>query len=219
LCWPSPPFAALRPPDLAHSRSSWCWSLIVVARRCRLTDRSALHLFTARRSGYCFAVLHGSVLRSNLRSAGVIPLHDEATTFAAETADCASKRRNEPARLAGGPRPKVFRAVLLEGLEVGVHRDCPSSRSRNAKFPRVPAQLRHALLFGWRGLRCASAAGAGSRKRLKFAVAASCPIRHLLDRAGSRRGLSCVRPRDRRIWLSCSLIVDSRVAFPAATPV
>src|SRR5712672_4521008 len=53
-----------------------------------------------------------------LRSAGVIPLHDEATAFAAETAELREQARRNQARLDWIAAPTTFKAVLLEGLEV-----------------------------------------------------------------------------------------------------
>ena len=53
-----------------------------------------------------------------LRSAGVIPLHDEATAFATETAELREQARRNEARLDWIAAVTSFKAVLLEGLEV-----------------------------------------------------------------------------------------------------
>jgi Ca2+/H+ antiporter, TMEM165/GDT1 family len=53
-----------------------------------------------------------------LRSAGVIPLHDEAMTFATETAELREQTRRNEARLDWVAALTSFKAVLLEGLEV-----------------------------------------------------------------------------------------------------
>ena len=53
-----------------------------------------------------------------LRAAGVIPLHDEAMTFAAETAELRERARRNEARLDWIGSLTTFKAVLLEGLEV-----------------------------------------------------------------------------------------------------
>ncbi len=53
-----------------------------------------------------------------LRSTGVIPLHDEATAFAAETAELREQARRNEARLDWIAALTTFKAVLLEGLEV-----------------------------------------------------------------------------------------------------
>src|SRR5437868_7354527 len=53
-----------------------------------------------------------------LRAAGVIPLHDEATAFAAETADLRGQASRPLAGLDWLAALTSFKAVLLEGLEV-----------------------------------------------------------------------------------------------------
>jgi uncharacterized membrane protein len=53
-----------------------------------------------------------------LRSAGIIPLHDEATAFATETAALREQARRHEARLDWLAGLTSFKAVLLEGLEV-----------------------------------------------------------------------------------------------------
>ena len=53
-----------------------------------------------------------------LRSAGVIPLHDEAMTFATETGELRERARRNGARLNWLAALTSFKAVLLEGLEV-----------------------------------------------------------------------------------------------------
>jgi uncharacterized membrane protein len=53
-----------------------------------------------------------------LRSAGVIPLHDETMTFATETAELREQARRNEARLDWLATLTTFKAVLLEGLEV-----------------------------------------------------------------------------------------------------
>jgi Ca2+/H+ antiporter, TMEM165/GDT1 family len=53
-----------------------------------------------------------------LRSAGVIPLHDETTAFASETAELREQARRNEARLDWLAAIASFKAVLLEGLEV-----------------------------------------------------------------------------------------------------
>src|ERR1700716_1085915 len=53
-----------------------------------------------------------------LRSAGVIPLHDEVAAFATETADLRRQSRPHETRLDWLAGLASFKAVLLEGLEV-----------------------------------------------------------------------------------------------------
>jgi Ca2+/H+ antiporter, TMEM165/GDT1 family len=52
-----------------------------------------------------------------LRSAGIIPLHDETTAFAAETAELREQARRNEAKLDWLASIASFKAVLLEGLE------------------------------------------------------------------------------------------------------
>src|SRR5258707_2719867 len=51
-----------------------------------------------------------------LRQAGVIPLHDEAMTFATETAELREQARRNEARLAWPSAPTSFKAGLLPRL-------------------------------------------------------------------------------------------------------
>jgi uncharacterized membrane protein len=53
-----------------------------------------------------------------LRAAGVIPLHDEATAFATETAELREQASRNEARLDWIGAITTFKAVVLEGLEV-----------------------------------------------------------------------------------------------------
>ena len=53
-----------------------------------------------------------------LRAAGIIPLHDEATAFARETAELRDEERRHQQRLDWLAGLASFKAVLLEGLEV-----------------------------------------------------------------------------------------------------
>src|SRR5712672_896267 len=53
-----------------------------------------------------------------LRSAGVIPLHDETMAFATETAELREQSRRHASRLDWLAGLTSFKAVLLEGLEV-----------------------------------------------------------------------------------------------------
>jgi uncharacterized membrane protein len=53
-----------------------------------------------------------------LRMAGVVPLHDEATTFIAETAELREQALRNEVRLDWLAAIASFKAVLIEGLEV-----------------------------------------------------------------------------------------------------
>jgi uncharacterized membrane protein len=61
---------------------------------------------------------HRWLRKAILRAAGVIPLHDEATAFATETAELREQARRNEARLNWLAFITTFKAVLLEGLEV-----------------------------------------------------------------------------------------------------
>jgi uncharacterized membrane protein len=91
--------------------------LIVVALG-PLLDRVPLHLlqFTI---GLLLLLFGMRWLRKAiLRSAGVIPLHDEAKAFATETAELREQARRRDSRLDWVAGLTSFKAVLLEGLEV-----------------------------------------------------------------------------------------------------
>jgi uncharacterized membrane protein len=60
----------------------------------------------------------GWLRKAVLRSAGVIPLHDEEATFAAETEHLAGEARRRRDSLDWIAGLTAFKAVLLEGLEV-----------------------------------------------------------------------------------------------------
>jgi uncharacterized membrane protein len=60
----------------------------------------------------------GWLRKAVLRSAGVLPLHDETAAFAAETAQLAEEARRKHASLDWLAGLAAFKAVLLEGLEV-----------------------------------------------------------------------------------------------------
>jgi uncharacterized membrane protein len=53
-----------------------------------------------------------------LRAAGVIPLHDETSAFAKETAELREQARRQEAKLDWLAGLAAFKAVVLEGLEV-----------------------------------------------------------------------------------------------------
>src|SRR5467141_3957289 len=92
--------------------------VLIVAALGPLLDRVPLHLLQLA-IGILLLMFGMRWLRKAiLRSAGVIPLHDEATTFAAETAELREQARRNEARLDWLAALASFKAVLLEGLEV-----------------------------------------------------------------------------------------------------
>jgi uncharacterized membrane protein len=106
-----------RPAGLGALAGLLVLALIVVALG-PLLDRVPLHLLQLA-IGILLLLFGMRWLRKAiLRSAGVIPLHDEATTFAAETAELREQTRRNEARLDWLAALASFKAVLLEGLEV-----------------------------------------------------------------------------------------------------
>jgi uncharacterized membrane protein len=106
-----------RPAGLGAFAGLLVLALIVVALG-PLLDRVPLHLLQLA-IGILLLLFGMRWLRKAiLRSAGVIPLHDEATTFAAETAELREQTRRNEARLDWLAALASFKAVLLEGLEV-----------------------------------------------------------------------------------------------------
>ena len=60
----------------------------------------------------------GWLRKASLRAAGVIPLHDEDTIFAAEAAQLDQQARRQQRNLGWAAGITALKAVLLEGLEV-----------------------------------------------------------------------------------------------------
>jgi len=60
----------------------------------------------------------GWLRKASLRSAGVIPLHDEEAIFAAETVELSEQARRQQRNLGWAAGITALKAVLLEGLEV-----------------------------------------------------------------------------------------------------
>src|SRR5882672_7714610 len=106
-----------RPAGLGAFAGLLVLALIVVALG-PLLDRVPLHLLQLA-IGILLLLFGMRWLRKAiLRSAGVIPLHDELTTFAAEPAELREQARRNEARLDWLAALASFKAVLLEGLEV-----------------------------------------------------------------------------------------------------
>jgi uncharacterized membrane protein len=106
-----------RPAGLGAFAGLLVLALIVVALG-PLLDRVPLHLLQLA-IGILLLLFGMRWLRKAiLRSAGVIPPHDELTTFAAETAELREQARRNEARLDWLAALASFKAVLLEGLEV-----------------------------------------------------------------------------------------------------
>jgi len=83
-----------------------------------LLDRVPLHLLQLVIGVLLLLFGMGWLRKAVLRSAGVIPLHDENAAFAAETEHLAEEARRKHTSLDWIAGIAAFKAVLLEGLEV-----------------------------------------------------------------------------------------------------
>jgi uncharacterized membrane protein len=104
-----------------------------------------------------------------LRSAGVIPLHDEATAFATETAELREQARRNEARLDWLAAIASFKAVLLEGLEV-VFIVIALSAGRGMLVPASAGALAACLLVAGVGFIVHRPLARVPENTLKFAV-------------------------------------------------
>jgi len=104
-----------------------------------------------------------------LRAAGVIPLHDEATAFATETAELRDQARRHEARLDWLAALASFKAVLLEGLEV-VFIVIALSAGRGMLVPASAGALAACLLVACIGFIVHRPLARVPENTLKFAV-------------------------------------------------
>src|SRR4030088_945421 len=92
--------------------------VLIVAALGPLLDRVPLHLLQLAIGVLLLLFGMRWLRKAILRSAGIIPLHDEAEAFAIETAELSEQVRRNEARLDWIGGVTTFKAVLLEGLEV-----------------------------------------------------------------------------------------------------
>src|ERR1700726_81331 len=104
-----------------------------------------------------------------LRSAGVIPLHDETTAFATETAELREQARRNEARLDWLAGLASFKAVLLEGLE-GVFIVIAVSAGRGLLVPASVGALSACLLVAGIGFAIHRPLARVPENALKLAV-------------------------------------------------
>jgi uncharacterized membrane protein len=104
-----------------------------------------------------------------LRSAGIIPLHDETTTFATETAELREQARRDEARLDWLAALASFKAVILEGLEV-VFIVIAVGAGRGMLLPASAGALAACLLVACVGLIVHRPLARVPENTLKFAV-------------------------------------------------
>jgi len=106
-----------RPAALGTSAALGLLGLLIVALG-PLLDRVPLHLLQLVIGVLLLLFGMGWLRKAVLRSAGVIPLHDENVAFAAETEHLAEAARRKRTSLDWIAGLAAFKAVLLEGLEV-----------------------------------------------------------------------------------------------------
>jgi len=157
-----------RPAGLGAFAGLLVLALIVVALG-PLLDRVPLHLLQLA-IGILLLLFGMRWLRKAiLRSAGVIPLHDELTTFAAETAELREQARRNEARLDWLAALASFKAVLLEGLEV-VFIVIALSAGRGMLLPASAGALAACLLVAGVGFVVHRPLARVPENTLKFAV-------------------------------------------------
>jgi uncharacterized membrane protein len=157
-----------RPAGLGAFAGLLVLALIVVALG-PLLDRVPLHLLQLA-IGILLLLFGMRWLRKAiLRSAGVIPLHDELTTFAAETAELREQARRNEARLDWLAALASFKAVLLEGLEV-VFIVIALSAGRGMLIPASAGAVAACLLVAGVGLVVHRPLARVPENTLKFAV-------------------------------------------------
>jgi Ca2+/H+ antiporter, TMEM165/GDT1 family len=105
-----------------------------------------------------------------LRSAGVIPLHDEAMAFASETAELREQTRRREARLDWLGGLTTFKAVLLEGLEVVFIVIAVSAAGQGILVPASAGAFAACLLVAAVGLLIRRPLARVPENTLKFAV-------------------------------------------------
>jgi uncharacterized membrane protein len=104
-----------------------------------------------------------------LRSAGVIPLRDEAVAFATKTAELRERANRQVARLDWLAALASFKAVLLEGLEV-VFIILAVGAGRGLLFPASVGALAACLLVAAGGFAIHRPLARVPENTLKFAV-------------------------------------------------
>jgi Ca2+/H+ antiporter, TMEM165/GDT1 family len=120
--------------------------------------------------GFLLLLFGGRWLRKAvLRSAGIIPLHDEAKAFATETAELQEQARRNEARLDWLAGLASFKAVLLEGLEV-VFIVIAVGSGRGLLVPASVGALAACLLVAGAGLLVHRPLARVPENTLKFAV-------------------------------------------------
>jgi uncharacterized membrane protein len=134
-----------------------------------LLDRVPLHLLQFAIGVLLLLFGMRWLRKAVLRSAGVIPIHDEAASFVTEVADLREQARRHEARLDWLATLASFKAVLLEGLEV-VFIVIAVSASRGLLVPASAGALAACLLVAGVGLVVHRPLARVPENTLKFAV-------------------------------------------------
>src|SRR3979409_1325445 len=142
---------------------------IIVLALGPLLDRVQLHLLQLVIGVLLLLFGMRWLRKAILRSAGVIPLHDETTAFASETADLREQARRHEAKLDWLAGLTSFKAVLLEGLEV-VFIVIALSAGRGMLIPASLGALAACLLVAAIGLVVHRPLARVPENTLKFAV-------------------------------------------------
>ena len=157
-----------RPAGLGALAGLLALALIIVALGPFL-DRVPLHLLQLVIGVLLLLFGMRWLRKAILRSAGVIPLHDEAMAFAAETAELREQARRHEARLDWVAGLTSFKAVLLEGLEV-VFIVIALSAGRGRLIAASAGALAACLLVAGAGLVLHRPLARVPENTLKFAV-------------------------------------------------
>src|SRR5712672_2936498 len=134
-----------------------------------LLDRVPLHLLQLAIGVLLLLFGMRWLRKAILRSAGVIPLHDEAKAYATETAELREQARRHEARLDWLAGLASFKAVVLEGLEV-VFIVIAVSAGRGLLIPAGAGAITACLLVAGVGLVVHRPLARVPENTLKFAV-------------------------------------------------
>jgi uncharacterized membrane protein len=142
---------------------------LIVAALGPLLDRVPLHLLQLAIGVLLLLFGMRWLRKAILRSAGIIPLHDEAEAFATETAELREQASRHATRLDWLAALASFKAVLLEGLEV-VFILIAVSAGRGLLVPASAGALAACLLVAGVGFVVHRPLARVPENTLKFAV-------------------------------------------------
>jgi uncharacterized membrane protein len=142
---------------------------LIVAVLGPLLDRIPLHILQLAIGVLLLLFGMRWLRKAILRSAGIIPLHDETKAYAAETAELREQARRREARLDWLAGLTSFKAVLLEGLEV-VFIVIAVSAGRGLLVPASAGAVAACLLVAGAGLVVHRPLARVPENTLKFAV-------------------------------------------------